>query len=66
VMLIYSSRPTARLRPLPTYPTLSPCGHNVRSSLGLRAHRQPDKPINASGFHLAFDLFLFASTSSSL
>jgi hypothetical protein len=32
--------------------------------LGLRAHRQPEKSVNASGSYLAFDYsFLFSSTS---
>jgi hypothetical protein len=39
----------------------------MRLLLGLRAHRQPDKPVNASGLYLAFDvMFLFASTSALL
>ena len=47
---------------MPTYPTPSPCGHDVRSSLGLRAYRQPDKPVNSSGFHLASELVLVRLT----
>jgi hypothetical protein len=35
--------------------------------LGLRAHRQPEKSVNASGSYLAFDYsFLFSSTSGLL
>jgi hypothetical protein len=34
--------------------------------LGLRAHHQLGKPIRASGLYLAFRIFLFSSTNSSL
>ena len=57
---VHSSRPVARLMTLarPAF-VASLAGHNARSSLGLRAHRQPDKPTLRLGTLSCLQHFFF-------
>ena len=64
---VHSSRPVARLDPCLTCDAASLAGRLMRSSLGLRAYRQPEKPTQRLGtLSCLRRFFLFSSTSALL